>query len=250
MLRISTQLFRILTPKLSETRVDSKKDMETELKNACETLIQEQIQSIALPLVEFNAKISEKLEEKLPSGSSATGIPPQTPKSSLGKRSVVGAETPRTSDSNLVKDIQTQSFMQRENLEALNSKFLENIRTLVPTLCAKMRLYLTNKGGNSSSSEGAPATPADQNTTAAATASTPKSSEKNAKATSTFHILFRPIHSSLVESVSQLHSLFQEFQIEHQFISRQDLDREISSIVEEVDKMEYNALIGAIEKTS
>lgn len=190
-IHVSGRLFRILTPKLTETRIDSKKDMETELKNACEVLIQEQIQTIALPLVEFNARIND-----------------------------VGHE-----------NFKNESFMQSESINKLNLDFLQSIRSSVPMLCAKMRLYLTNRVPDSGSNT---------QQHAASGTSTHETSQSN---NTTFHVLFRPIHVSLVESVAQLWSLFREFGVHHDFVSKNDLDKEISGIVEKLQEMEYTDII-------
>ncbi|CAD7925864.1 unnamed protein product [Amoebophrya sp. A120] len=191
-LRVSGKLFRILTPKLTETRIDSKKDMETELRNACEVLIQEQIQSIALPLVEFNARVTEEM------GS-------------------YGTETREQ-----VAAAKSKSFLQPAALEKLNADFLQSVTSKVPLLCAKMRIYLTNRF--EANEDGFDSHAASQNF-------------------STFHVLFRPIHVSLVESVAQLWSLFREFEIQHSFISKQALDDQISDMVGRLENMEYGEIL-------
>jgi hypothetical protein len=269
-LRISGQLFRVLTPTLTEQRVDSKKDMETELRRACEVLIQEQIQSIALPLVEFNAKISEVMD----AGSAQA----------YGSKKGSPANAKRISAEVLAKTIQNEVFMQNEGLAKLDEQFRTNVRTLIPVLCAKMRLYLTHRanrgtdyeldpgaedvnddemsnsrltkakldsatGGrnnaNVNAASGSEATGGETTDDLANASSLSYNSSK--KSSDTFYILFRPIHSSLVESVAQLWSLLKEFQIEHSFISEKELDQKISAIVTIIDKMQYKDLVRVVE---
>ncbi|CAD7965523.1 unnamed protein product [Amoebophrya sp. A25] len=201
-LRISGKLFRILTPKLTETRIDSKKNMETELRNACELLIQDQIQLIAEPLVVFNAKVTQHL------GS--------------GEKELAATQL---------------DFLQPDALAKLNKDFLDSVSKRVPLLCARMRIYLTNRF----ESDPPALNPDGTRTPAAAEASRPALSCSSA-------VLFRPIHISLVESVSQLWSLFREFDVKfgvgsNAFVTQEALDLDLADTMARVEAMDYKELL-------
>ena len=242
-MRVSGKLFRILTPTLTETKIDAKKDMESFLKISCEQLIHDQIQNIALPLVEFNARIGN-LEN--------------------------------------LATVRNEPFMQLPELEKLNFSFLSSVRAKVPILYAKMRLYLPTSGGiaptqatgssapsravsstslgdvvggaggtssvtGGGSTIGAAATSDEQTpgnllSSEATTSTTP--ARTGGGWSTTAHVLFRPIHVSLVESVAQLWSLFREFGVEnHSFVTKKKLDAELSAIIERLDGMSFRELV-------
>mmetsp|Transcript_28655 Transcript_28655/g.90418 ORF Transcript_28655/g.90418 Transcript_28655/m.90418 type:complete len:874 (+) Transcript_28655:93-2714(+) len=120
-LKLPDGLLGILKPKLCQSQVDSKKDIEAELKAACESLITNLTAHITQPLATLNTQIGDFLA------------------------------TPGTDRSRL-KD---QSFMALDRLRDVIGAFLANVRERVPFAAAHIRLYLASSGG-SSSGGGAP----------------------------------------------------------------------------------------------
>jgi len=117
-LRLPDGLLGILKPKLQQAQVDTKKDIETELKGACETLITYLTAHITQPLGALNTQISEFLSS-------------------------------RGGDRMKLKD---QPFMSQECLRETIAAFLANVRDRVPFAAAHIRVYLA-----ASASSGMPA---------------------------------------------------------------------------------------------
>lgn len=115
-LKLPDGLLGILKPTVYHAQVDSKKDIEAELKAACETLITNLTAHITQPLVALNTKIGHFLES---------------------------SGTDRTT-------LREQPFMKPEELRQAIGAFLANVRARVPFAAAHIRLYLS--GGSSSSS--------------------------------------------------------------------------------------------------
>jgi hypothetical protein len=112
-LNLPDGLLGILKPKLYSSQVDSKKDIEAELKGACETLITNLAAHITQPLARLNIEMGDFLAG--PGG-----------------------------DRMKLKD---QPFMQIIKLEEVIAGFLTNLRERVPFVVAHIRVYLANAGG-------------------------------------------------------------------------------------------------------
>lgn len=119
-LRLPDGLLGILKPKLQQSQVDTKKDIETELKGACETLITYLTAHITQPLGTLNTQISEFLSS-------------------------------RGGDRAKLKD---QPFMCQERLRETIAAFLGNVRERVPFAAAHIRVYLAAAGSGGMASVG------------------------------------------------------------------------------------------------
>lgn len=113
-------LLGILKPKLALSEIDSKKDIESELKAACENLITGVVAHITQPLAPLNTQIGDFLARP-------------------------GADRTQLS---------SQPFMAAEKIRDAVMNFLANVRERVPFVVAHIRLYLAAGGGTSSSSAG------------------------------------------------------------------------------------------------
>lgn len=107
-LKLPDGLLGILKPKLQQSQVDSRKDIEAELKAACELLIMNLTANITQPLAALNAQIGDFLA---------------TP----------GADRTKLKD---------QPFMSFERLREIIAAFLANVRDRVPFAAAHIRVYL------------------------------------------------------------------------------------------------------------
>ncbi|CAE7242075.1 COG3 [Symbiodinium natans] len=107
-LKLPDGILGILKPTVYHAEVDSKKDIESELKAACEALITNVTAHITQPLAALNTKIGNFLAS------------PGVDRSSL-------------------KD---QGFMQSEELRDVIGAFLANVKAKVPFTAAHIRLYL------------------------------------------------------------------------------------------------------------
>eukprot|EP00403_Amphidinium_massartii_P022450 CAMPEP_0178399632 /NCGR_PEP_ID=MMETSP0689_2-20121128/15378_1 /TAXON_ID=160604 /ORGANISM="Amphidinium massartii, Strain CS-259" /LENGTH=887 /DNA_ID=CAMNT_0020020411 /DNA_START=107 /DNA_END=2766 /DNA_ORIENTATION=- len=108
-LKLPEGLLGILKPKLCQSQVDSKKDIETELKNACEVLVTNVIAHITQPLATLNSQIGSFLAQ--------------------------------TADRVSLRD---QPFMSLDKLRETTAAFLSNVREHVPFVAAHVRLYLAS----------------------------------------------------------------------------------------------------------
>jgi len=117
-LRLPEGLLGILKPKMQSSQVDTKKDIEAELKAACETLITYLTAHITQPLASLNTQIGDFLASR--GGDRAT-----------------------------LKD---QPFMSSEKLKEVISLFLQNVRERVPFAAAHIRLYLTSSAAGAEKS--------------------------------------------------------------------------------------------------
>jgi len=109
-LRLPEGLLGILKPKLQAAPVDTKKDIEAELKGACETLITYLTAHITQPLATLNTQIGDFLA------------------SNSGDRA----------------KLKEQPFISPERLKEVISSFLSNVRERVPFAAAHIRLYLAS----------------------------------------------------------------------------------------------------------
>ncbi|CAE7671608.1 COG3 [Symbiodinium pilosum] len=112
-LKLPDGILGILKPTVYHAEVDSKKDIESELKAACEALITNITAHITQPLAAVNTKIGNFLA------------------TSGGERS----------------SLKDQSFMQSEELRDVISGFLANVKAKVPFTAAHIRLYLAMPPG-------------------------------------------------------------------------------------------------------
>ncbi|CAK9101720.1 unnamed protein product [Durusdinium trenchii] len=120
-LKLPDGILGILKPTIYQAEVDSKKDIESELKSACEALITNITAHITQPLAAMNMKIGNFLAN------------PQVDRASL-------------------KD---QSFMQEE-LRNVIGTFLDTVKVKVPFATAHIRLYLSTPGGTDASRSTSP----------------------------------------------------------------------------------------------
>lgn len=111
-LKLPDGLLGILKPTVYTSEVDSKKDIEAELKSACESLITNLAAHITQPLVALNTKIGAFLA------------------------------TPGVNKATLKE----QPFMRADDLGDIISAFLANVRSRVPFAAAHIRLYLSAAG--------------------------------------------------------------------------------------------------------
>lgn len=107
-LKLPDGLLGILKPTLHQSQVDSRKDIEAELKAACEVLITNLTANITQPLANLNAQIGEFLEKP-------------------------GADRAKLKD---------QPFMSLDRLREIIAAFLANVRQTVPFAAAHIRVYL------------------------------------------------------------------------------------------------------------
>jgi len=114
-LKLPDGLLGILKPKLHMTQIDSKKDMEAELKAACELLITNLTAHLTQPLAAWNTQIDDFLKRA-------------------------------GSDRASLKD---QPFMAPGHLEEIIGAFLSGVRERVPFAAAHIRLYLSASGASS-----------------------------------------------------------------------------------------------------
>ncbi|CAK0901005.1 unnamed protein product, partial [Prorocentrum cordatum] len=120
-LKLPDGLLGILKPKMQQSQVDSKKDIEAELKAACETLITHLTAHITQPLAAFNQQIMDFLAG-----------PGRNNRASLKE----------------------QAFMSQEKLRGIVHDFLSNVRERIPFAVAHIRLYLTHAGASRSDKRG------------------------------------------------------------------------------------------------
>eukprot|EP00929_Paragymnodinium_shiwhaense_P112153 TRINITY_DN80407_c0_g1_i1.p1 TRINITY_DN80407_c0_g1~~TRINITY_DN80407_c0_g1_i1.p1 ORF type:complete len:898 (-),score=170.51 TRINITY_DN80407_c0_g1_i1:140-2782(-) len=119
-LKLPDGLLGILKPKLQVSQVDSKKDIETELKSACEALITNLTVHITQPLAVFNAQTTDFLARQ---GGNRAGL----------------------------KD---QQFMSADTLKQIVGSYLSNVRNLVPFAAAHIRMYLSSPAAMSAGAPG------------------------------------------------------------------------------------------------
>merc|ERR1719240_1493053 len=112
-LRLPEGLLGILKPKLQSAQVDTKKDIEAELKAACETLITYLTAHITQPLATLNTQIGDFLAKH-------------------------GGDRAKLKD---------QPFVSTTKLQEVITQFLSNVRELVPFAAAHIRLYLASAPG-------------------------------------------------------------------------------------------------------
>eukprot|EP00927_Polykrikos_kofoidii_P071556 TRINITY_DN67817_c0_g1_i1.p1 TRINITY_DN67817_c0_g1~~TRINITY_DN67817_c0_g1_i1.p1 ORF type:complete len:899 (+),score=197.02 TRINITY_DN67817_c0_g1_i1:64-2760(+) len=178
-LKLPDGLLGILKPKMHQSQVDSKKDIEAELKSACETLITNLTAHITQPLASVNTQISEFL----------SAFP--------GDRS----------------RLREQSFMAPDRLREVISAFLSNVRQRVPLAAAHIRLYLSSRTG-SGSAAAAVASSAIGFSGGPPAVSSGAGGDMKSAATSTSSILFKPVQIRLVDTWNRLEGLLEEQQFD------------------------------------
>ena len=120
-LKLPDGILGILKPTMYQSEVDSKKDIESELKLSCEALITNITAHITQPLAAMNMKIGNYLSN------------PEADRASLKE----------------------QNFM-KEELQSVISTFLDNVKVKVPFATAHIRLYLSTPGGTDASRSTSP----------------------------------------------------------------------------------------------
>lgn len=176
-LKLPDGLLGILKPKMHQSQVDSKKDIEAELKGACETLITNLTAHITQPLAAVNTQISEFLAA------------PAVDRARLRE----------------------QSFMAPERLREMIGAFLANVKQRVPLAAAHIRLYLSSSSTSRGSRAAAGGAAAGGG---AATGDGTVADSRGAAAQSTSSILFKPVQIRLVDTWSRLEALLEEQQLD------------------------------------
>jgi len=173
-LKLPDGLLGILKPTVSYSQVDSKKDIEAELKMACEGLIATVTTHISQPLASLNAHIGDYLAR------------PQVDRATLRQ----------------------QPFMSNEALHEAVGAFLTNVRQRVPFVAAHIRLYVSTEGGNEHSEESGNA-----QATSAAVATGMGPSTSSGQGQTTASILFKPVEMRLVDTWGRLESLLEDSEV-------------------------------------
>ncbi|CAE8600221.1 unnamed protein product, partial [Polarella glacialis] len=119
-LKLPNGLLGILKPTVYHSQVDSKKDIEAELKGACESLITNLTAHITQPLGVLNTQIGDFL-------------------------AVPGVDRSK---------LREQAFMQPDQLRDTIGGFLANVRGRVPFAASHIRLYLSGGSGASGIDDG------------------------------------------------------------------------------------------------
>ncbi|KAI4335148.1 hypothetical protein L6164_013821 [Bauhinia variegata] len=115
----STSLARALSPRVLESQIDAKKELEQSLKATCEEFIMSVTKLIVDPLLSFVTKVTA-VKVALSSG--------QNPKL----------------DSVMAKPLKTQAFATPDKVAELVQKVRAAIQEQLPMVIAKMKLYLQN----------------------------------------------------------------------------------------------------------
>jgi hypothetical protein len=111
-LKLPDGLLGILKPKVHYTQVDSKKDIESELKGACELLITSLTAQLVQPIAVLNSELDQFL--------------------STNDRSTLSV----------------QSFMAADRVAQAIRSFKDVVRSKIPFAAAHIRLYLSTPGGS------------------------------------------------------------------------------------------------------
>ncbi|XP_022750025.1 conserved oligomeric Golgi complex subunit 3-like isoform X3 [Durio zibethinus] len=116
----STSLARTLSPRVLESQVDAKKELEKSLKATCEEFIMAVTKQIVDPMLSFVTKVTA-VKVALSSGT---------------KNQIV--------DSVMAKPLKEQAFAKPEMVAELVQKVNSAIQQELPVVIAKMKLYLQN----------------------------------------------------------------------------------------------------------
>ncbi|KAF6151279.1 hypothetical protein GIB67_020601 [Kingdonia uniflora] len=116
----STSLARTLSPRVLESQIDAKKDLERNLKATCEEFIMSVTKVVVDPMLSFVTKVTA-VKVALSSGSQN-----------------------QKADSILAKPLKNQAFATPEKVSELVQKVAEAIQEELPRVMAKMKLYLQN----------------------------------------------------------------------------------------------------------
>ncbi|XP_010261685.1 PREDICTED: conserved oligomeric Golgi complex subunit 3 isoform X1 [Nelumbo nucifera] len=170
----STSLARTLSPRVLENQIDAKKELEKSLKTNCEEFIMSVTKLIVDPMLSFVTKVTA-VKVALSSGSQD-----------------------QKSDSVLTKPLKNQAFASQDKVSELVQKVGASIQQELPTVMAKMKLYLQNP--------------------------------------STRIILFKPIKTNIVEAHLQVQSLLKsEYSPEEMqsigMVSIQELQNQLDSLL-------------------
>ncbi|KAK4486691.1 hypothetical protein RD792_006751 [Penstemon davidsonii] len=171
----STSLARTLSPRVLESQIDAKKELEKSLKATCEEFIMSVTKLVVDPMLSFVTKVTA-VKVALSSGSQNQKV-----------------------DSAVVRRLKDQAFATPEKVAELVEKVGSAIQQELPTVMAKMKLYLQNP--------------------------------------STRAILFKPIKTNIVEAHSQVVSLLkseyspEDLQNVVNMVSIQDLQAQLDNLL-------------------
>ncbi|CAI0384190.1 unnamed protein product [Linum tenue] len=116
----SSSLARTLSPRVLESQVDAKKELEKSLKATCEEFIMSVTKSVVDPMLSFATKV--------------TAV----------KVSLSAGSQNQRADSIMAKPIKDQAFASPEKVAELVQKVHAAIQKELPPVMAKMKLYLQN----------------------------------------------------------------------------------------------------------
>ncbi|KAI3871200.1 hypothetical protein MKW98_015100, partial [Papaver atlanticum] len=116
----STSLARTLSPRVLESQLDAKKDLERNLKTTCEEFIMLVTKLVVDPMLSFVTKVTA-VKGALSSGSQD-----------------------RKPESALARPLRTQAFATPDKVVELVQKVGDAIQKELPVVLAKMKLYLQN----------------------------------------------------------------------------------------------------------
>ncbi|XP_059634500.1 conserved oligomeric Golgi complex subunit 3 [Cornus florida] len=171
----STSLARTLSPRVLESQIDAKKELEKSLKATCEEFIMSVTKLVVDPMLSFVTKVTA-VKVALSSGSQNQKL-----------------------DSVMAKPLKDQAFATPDKVAELVQKVGAAIQQELPTVMAKMKLYLQNP--------------------------------------STRAILFKPIKTNIIEAHIQVQSLLkseyspEEVQKVINMVSMQDLQAQLDNLL-------------------
>ncbi|XP_015888948.3 conserved oligomeric Golgi complex subunit 3 [Ziziphus jujuba] len=116
----STSLVRTLSPRVLESQIDAKKELEKSLKATCEEFIMSVTKLVVDPMLSFVTKVTA-VKVALSSGSQNQKL-----------------------ESVMAKPIKDQAFATPDKVAELVQKVKTSIQQELPTVMAKMKLYLQN----------------------------------------------------------------------------------------------------------
>lgn len=116
----STSLARTFSPRILESQIDAKKDLEKSLKATCEEFIMAITKLVVDPMLSFVTKV--------------TAV----------KSALSSANQGQKSDSVLAKPLKSQAFASPDKVAEVVQKVRDAIEQELPKVMAKMKLYLQN----------------------------------------------------------------------------------------------------------
>ncbi|KAJ4761121.1 Conserved oligomeric Golgi complex subunit 3 [Rhynchospora pubera] len=116
----STSLARTISPRILESQIDAKKELEKSLKATCEEFIMAITKLVVDPMLSFVTKV--------------TAV----------KAALSSANQGQKSDSVLTKPLKSQAFASPDKVAEVVQKVRDAIEQELPRIMAKMKLYLQN----------------------------------------------------------------------------------------------------------